>query len=247
MRQRRWTFTLVALARRGGWLAGTLALALLLAAPLATAPAISAPKTTLADLPQAELSTTGAVGDYLIGPQDKLRIRVFEVKDLSFDEEEVDANGQIQLPLIGKVLVGGKTTIQVQDEIAQRLGEKYLQSPQVSVSVAESASLKVTVEGEVKNPGVYQMKGRTTLMQAIAMAGGPSDQADLRKVAVIREAGDGMRKAAMCDYQAVREGRAGDPIIEGNDVVVVDGSTVKTLWANVLKNLPIFTMFAYLR
>ncbi|HVM99014.1 MAG TPA: polysaccharide biosynthesis/export family protein [Caulobacteraceae bacterium] len=229
------------------WPALAGALAVLLAAPLAIAPAISAPRTTLADLPQADLSTTGAEGEYVIGPEDKLRIRVFQVKDLSFDEEEVDANGQIELPLIGKVQAGGKTTAQLRDEIAQRLGEKYLQSPQVSVSVAESASLKVTVEGEVKTPGVYQIKGRTTLMQAIAMAGGPNDQADLHRVAVIREAADGMRKAAICDYQAVRDGRAGDPIIEGNDVVVVDGSTMKTLWSNLMKNLPIFTLFAYLR
>jgi polysaccharide export outer membrane protein len=224
-----------------------LALGLMFAAPLLNGAAVSAPKTTtLADLPQAELSSTSIQGDYVIGPQDKLRIRVFQVKDLSFDEEEVDANGQIQLPLIGKVMAGGRTTLQLQDEIAQRLGEKYLQSPQVSVSLAESASQKVTVEGEVKNPGVYQIKGRTTLMQAIAMAGGPSDNADLRKVAVIREA-DGQRKAAMCDYQAVRDGRAGDPLLQGSDVIIVDGSTVKTLWSNVMKNLPIFTLLAYLR
>jgi polysaccharide export outer membrane protein len=208
--------------------------------------AISEPKTTLADLPAASLSTAGPQGDYVIGPQDKLRIRVFEVKDLSFDEEEVDASGQIQLPLIGKVMAAGKTTAQLQDELAQRLGEKYLQSPQVSVSVAESASQKVTVEGEVKQPGVFQMKGRTTLMQAIAMAGGPSDTADLRKVAIIREA-DGQRRAAVVDFQKVRDGKAGDPLIQGNDVVVMDSSATKSLWSNVMKNLPIFTLLAYLR
>jgi polysaccharide export outer membrane protein len=218
---------------------------LLLVGPLAGG-AISEPKTTLANLPAAQLSTSGVQGDYVIGPQDKLRIRVFEVKELSFDEEEVDANGQIQLPLIGKVTASGKTTMQLQDELAQRLGEKYLQSPQVSVSVAESASQKVTVEGEVKSPGVFQMKGRTTLMQAIAMAGGPSDVANLHKVAIIREA-DGTRRAAVCDYQAIQAGKAGDPIIEGNDVVVVDSSSTKALWSNLMKNLPIFTLLAYLR
>jgi polysaccharide export outer membrane protein len=223
-----------------------LAAACLVAAPMIGNVAVSAPKTTLAGLPQADLSTSGTVGDYVIGPQDKLRIRVFQVKDLSFDEEEVDANGQIQLPLIGKVTAAGKTTMQLQDELAQRLGDRYLQSPQVAVSVAESASQKVTVEGEVKTPGVYQMRGRTTLMQAIAMAGGPSDQADLHKVAVIRET-EGQRKAAVVDYQAVRDGRGGDPVIEGNDVVVVDSSTTKTVWSNVMKNLPIFTLLAYLR
>jgi polysaccharide export outer membrane protein len=219
---------------------------LLLVGSLIGGAAVSEPKTTLANLPAAQLSTSGAQGDYIIGPQDKLRIRVFEVKDLSFDEEEVDANGQIQLPLIGKVTAAGKTTIQLQDELAQRLGDKYLQSPQVSVSVAESASQKVTVEGEVKNPGVFQMKGRTTLMQAVAMAGGPSDIANLHKVAIIREA-DGARRAAVCDYQAIREGKAGDPVIEGNDVVVMDSSATKSLWSNLMKNLPIFTLLAYLR
>ena len=73
-----------------------IAAVLLLAVPLVDGAAISEPKTTLANLPQAQLSTSGAQGDYIIGPQDKLRIRVFEVKDLSFDEEEVDANGQIR-------------------------------------------------------------------------------------------------------------------------------------------------------
>jgi polysaccharide export outer membrane protein len=223
-----------------------LAACLLLAAPLFSGAAVSEPKATLASLPPAELSTSGVQGDYVIGPQDKLRIRVFEVKDLSFDEEEVDANGQIQLPLIGRVTAAGKTTVQLQDELAQRLGDRYLQSPQVSVSVAESASQKVTVEGEVKSPGVFQMKGKTTLMQAIAMAGGPSDIANLHKVAIIRD-GDGTRRAAVCDFQAIRDGKAGDPIIQGNDVVVVDSSTTKSLWSNVMKTLPIFTLFAYLR
>jgi polysaccharide export outer membrane protein len=219
---------------------------LLLVAPLINGAAVSEPKTTLAGLPQAELSTSGVQGDYVIGPQDKLRIRVFEVKDLSFDEEEVDANGQIQLPLIGKVTAAGKTAMQLQDELAQRLGDKYLQSPQVSVSIAESASQKVTVEGEVKAPGVFQLKGKTTLMQAIAMAGGPSDIANLHKVAIIRES-EGTRRAAVCDFQAIRDGKAGDPIIQGNDVVVVDSSSTKSLWSNVMKNLPIFTLLAYLR
>ena len=88
----------------------------------------------------------------MIGPQDKLRIRVFEVKDLSFDDEEVDANGQIQLPLIGKVTAAGKTTMQLQDELAQRLGEKFLQSPQVSVSVAESGQPEGDGRGRGEEP-----------------------------------------------------------------------------------------------
>jgi polysaccharide export outer membrane protein len=110
----------------------------------------------------------------------------------------------------------------------------------------ESASQKVTVEGNVKNPGVYQVKGHTTLMQAVAMAGGPDDEADTRKVAVIR-LDDGIRKAATVDYTAIKQGKAGDPLIQGDDVVVVGESRAKMVWSNVMKNLPIFTLFAYLR
>src|SRR5438105_1841395 len=103
--------------------------ALSVLAPFVGGAAVSQTKTSLAGLPAAELSTSGVQGDYVIGPQDKLRIRVFEVKDLSFDEEQVDANGQIYLPLIGRMTAAGKTTTQLQDELAQKLGEKYLQSP----------------------------------------------------------------------------------------------------------------------
>ncbi|MGH6956287.1 MAG: polysaccharide biosynthesis/export family protein [Caulobacteraceae bacterium] len=184
-------------------------------------------------------------GDYVIGPQDKLRIRVFEVKDLSSDVEQVDADGQIELPLIGKITAAGKTADQLEDVIAQRLGERYLQNPQVSVAVVESASQKVTVEGEVKASGVFQMKGRTTLMQAIAMAGGVGPNADMHKVAVIRTVG-GVRKAAICDYAAIRDGKAPDPEIEGDDVVVVDGSTAKTAWNQFIKTLPMFAFLSVL-
>jgi polysaccharide export outer membrane protein len=184
--------------------------------------------------------------DYIIGAQDKLSIRVFEVKELSTDEVTVDATGQIEVPLIGRVTAAGKTTQQLQDEIALRLGDRYLQSPQVAVLVVDSASQKVTVEGEVKNPGVFQMKGRTTLMEAIAMAGGPADDADLHKVAVIRE-DRGLRRAAVCDYERIRMGHQIDPSLHGDDIIVVDGSKAKMFWAGMVKTLPLFTIFAYLR
>jgi len=230
--------------RRPVWLALGLAICVLLAAPVARAAGASAQSGPL-PLDKAALNLERPVGDYVIGPEDKLTIRVFEVKDLSFDDEQVDASGDIELPLIGKVMAAGMTTAQLEREIAQRLGERYLQSPQVSVSVTEGASQKVTVEGEVKSPGVFPIKGRTTLMQAIAMAGGPDDEADLHKVAVVREE-SGVRRAATCDYEAILKGRAADPLVEGNDVVVLGGSAAKTLWSNLMKNLPIFTLLAYL-
>ena len=234
------------LRRRSGFGWGLIAalICLALAAPIA---ALGGGRGTQPDvLDEAALTAPQNPADYVIGPLDKLGIHVFEVRDLSMDQVQVDASGQIDLPLIGKVMAAGKTTGKLADEIAARLGERYLQSPQVSVTVEDSASQKVTVEGEVKQPGVFQMKGRTTLLQAIAMAGGPADDADLHNVAVIRELG-GARKAAICDYALVRAGRAPDPLILGDDVVVMNGSAVKSAWATLLKNLPLFTLFAYLR
>ena len=232
-------------ARRGAWLALAVVACLAIVAPAM----VLAGSASDGGMPAARMSpeqlVTQPSGPYVIGPEDKLTIRVFEVKDLSFDNEQVDASGQIMLPLIGKVMAAGKTPDQLEDELSKRL-ERYLQSPQVSVSVTESASQKVTVEGNVKNPGVYQVRGHTTLMQAVAMAGGPDDEADVHKVAVIR-LDSGVRKAATVDYQAIKEGKAGDPLIQGDDVVVVGESTIKMVWTNVMKNLPIFTLFAYLR
>jgi polysaccharide export outer membrane protein len=235
---------LFALVSQGDWRVLAAAVCLVLVLPIAAAG--GGRGTNPEPLDPVALTAPQDPADYVIGPLDKLGIHVFQVKDLSMDNAQVDASGQIELPLIGKVMAAGKTTGQLADEIAARLGERYLQSPQVSVTVEDSASQKVTVEGEVKQPGVFQMKGRTTLMQAIAMAGGPGDNADLHNVAVIRSVG-GARKAAICDYALVRAGRAPDPLIMGDDVVVMNGSTAKTLWSTLMKNLPIFTLLAYLR
>jgi polysaccharide export outer membrane protein len=197
-------------------------------------------------LSSGELATTRPPSDYLIGVQDKLRIQVFEVKDLSFDQEQVDSGGDIVLPLVGTVHCAGLTAEQLERELAKRLGERYLQSPQVSVAVVESASQKVTVEGGVKSPGVFYLKGDTTLMQAVSMAGGPDLTANLHKVAIIRVV-DGQRKAAVVDLASIERGRAPDPLINGNDVVMVNSSAVRTAWTTVLQTLPVFSLLAYLR
>jgi len=241
---RRRPFSLAAV--RGAWLAlATLAFAALVVPAIVLAGSSGDGSAPAERITPEQLLSTQDTGEYVIGPEDKLTIRVFEVKDLSFDNEQVDASGQIMLPLIGKVKASGQTTEQLEEDITHRL-EKYLQSPQVSVSITESASQKVTVEGNVKNPGVYAVRGHTTLMQAVAMAGGPDDEADTHKVAVIR-LDNGLRKAATVDYAAIKNGKAADPLIQGDDVVVVGESQIKMVWSNVMKNLPIFTLFAYLR
>lgn len=181
--------------------------------------------------------------DYRIGPLDKLNITVFQVKDLTQEAVQVDGSGQVSLPLIGNVMAAGKTTQELAIEIADRLQGKYLQSPQVSVWVQEAVSQKVTIDGAVREPGVYTMSGPTTLLQAVAMAKGPDLKlANLSRVAVFRSV-NGQRTVAVFNLKAIRAGKAPDPVIFGNDVVVVDGSAIKSTFREVLAALPGLAIF----
>lgn len=215
-------------------------LAIALAATFSAGAALADP-VALTGAPVAS-TPTAARAEYRIGPLDKLNITVFQVKDLTLEKVQVDASGRILLPLIGLVTASGLTTTELSEEIAAKLEASYLQSPQVSVVVAEAASQKVTVDGAVVEAGVFELRGRTTLLQAVAMAKGPARNANLKRVAVFREV-DGQRVAAVFDLRAIRKGTAPDPEIYGDDVIVVDSSAMKGAWREVVGALPAFGIF----
>jgi len=191
------------------------------------------------------LASTAPLVDYRIGPLDKLNITVFQVKDLTIEKIQVDAGGQILLPLIGAVSAQGKTTAELSAEIARRLGEHYLQSPQVSVVVEEAVSQKVSVEGAVNKAGVFELKGRTGLLEAVARAEGTSRTANRRRVTIVRSVA-GQPRAATFDLLAIQRGQARNPEVLGNDVVVVDDSRVRTFWRGFVEALPALVFITYL-
>jgi polysaccharide export outer membrane protein len=178
---------------------------------------------------------------YKISPLDTLKIAVFQVPDLS-GEFEVDLTGNIALPLIGTVKAVDKTPSTLQTEIAQRLGAKYLQNPDVSVGVKSSSTRTVTLDGAVSYPGMYPVDRTITLLQAIALAKGPSAEANPRRVAVFRTIG-GKRMAAAFDLTSIRRGEAEDPSIYSGDIIVVDGSKIKQTQREILQALPILGVF----
>ncbi len=180
--------------------------------------------------------------DYRIGVGDKLSVRVFQVPDLSFDTLVVDTSGNIQMPLIGAVQSAGLTAGELASEIGRLLDTRFLRDPQVTVTVSEAASQKITVDGAVTRPGVYEMRGATTLLQAVAMAEGPSRIADLTKVAVFRTI-EGQRSVALFDLAAIRQGRADDPTVLGNDVIVVDTSRLSVALREVVGAVPMLSVF----
>lgn len=193
--------------------------------------------------------TTGVAAtdneSYRIGEGDTLKVSVFQVPDLSFDSIVVDSAGNLQLPLIGSVRAAGLTPVEITAEVQRLLSQRYLRRPQVNITVVESVSQKVTVDGAVTRPGVYKLSGRTTLLQAVAMASGPIKEADLRSVAVFRTVGD-RRMVAVFDLAAIRNGEIEDPAILGEDVVVVDTSRLNAAMREAIALLPGLAVFAYL-
>jgi polysaccharide export outer membrane protein len=179
--------------------------------------------------------------DYKIAPMDLLTVRVFRMTDLTGDYE-VDLAGKISMPLIGEVRAVDLTTAQLDGELTRRLGEKYLENPDVSVGIKSSTSRVVTVDGAVNKSGAYPAIGPMSLMQAVALAGGVSPDANARRVAVFRQIG-GKRQAAAFDLTSIRRGEMEDPRVFSGDIVVVDGSSVKAATKQILNSMPLLSIF----
>lgn len=178
---------------------------------------------------------------YRIAPLDKLEIKVLKVNDLSGDYN-VDLAGNISMPLIGEVKAVNLTTADLDRELTSKLGEKYLENPDVSVGIKESTTRVVTVDGAVREPGAFPTIGTSSLMRAIAQAKGVTEDANPRRVAVFRTV-NGQRQAAAFDLTAIRRGQMDDPKLYPGDIVVVDGSAIKEGFKRVLASFPILSIF----
>src|SRR6516164_5395157 len=159
--------------------------------------------------------------EYRISQQDILQISVFQVKDLD-SAVQVGQDGNITLPLIGKAQVAGRTTDEAEQIIAGKLRQKYLQSPQVSVSV-KTYGKRITLSGAVGGPRVLPDDGNTTLSQGIANAGGVSDIGNSSRVHIARSI-DQRVQDDVYDLDDIQAGKVQDPLLHGGDIVVVERS-----------------------
>lgn len=166
---------------------------------------------------------------YLIGPFDKLVIDVFGIEELSAKEVQTDAGGRISFPLAGIIEAAGKTPSEVEAIIEERLRGRFVRNPQVTVNLKETVSQVITVDGQVKEPGLYPVVGRMTLMRAVATAKGADQFAKLEDVVVFRTV-KGQRMAALYNMKAIRRGYYADPEVYANDVVVVGESQARRLF-----------------
>ncbi|MFM9853470.1 MAG: polysaccharide biosynthesis/export family protein [Sphingomonadaceae bacterium] len=177
---------------------------------------------------------------YLIGPFDKLVIDVFGIEDLSKKEVQTDAGGRISFPLAGIVEAAGKTPGELEQILTERLRASFVRNPQVTVNLKETVSQVITVDGQVKEPGLYPVIGRMTLMRAIARAKGVDEFAKLDDVVVFRTV-KSQKLAALYNLKAIRRGYYDDPEVFANDVVVVGDSSARRIFKDALQIVPLLT------
>jgi polysaccharide export outer membrane protein len=181
----------------------------------------AAPETT----PPGPTPMTGATAplgsDYVIGPGDVLQITVWKNDTLS-RTVPVRPDGKVSMPLLHDVQASGLTAMQLRDKIATALGE-FMPNPEVAVSVNDVRSMRVSILGEVSKPGVLELRGQTTILEAIAMAGGFRDFASPSTITIIRVDEAGKTKRIRFNYnKAVSAGSDEENLVlRSGDVVVV--------------------------
>jgi protein involved in polysaccharide export with SLBB domain len=175
---------------------------------------------------------------YTIQPSNLIEIRVSQDSALN-TVVRVDANGDIPFPLIGMVKVRGATPEQLEKQIAELLEKDYIRNPQVSVLLKEYAKPKINVTGSVIVPGTYEITGRTTLLEAIALAGGPSEKADLSKIrhtkTTMPSPAAPTKQSIVYNAQSIINAKQEDPEVgdgdnihvEENIPVAIEGAVIK--------------------
>jgi polysaccharide export outer membrane protein len=188
---------------------------------LASAPAAAqqqpATQAAYADVKPA-VPPPGVEPEYRLGPGDKLRVEVYKDPQLS-QSVQIRPDGKITLPLIGDTLASGLTPLQLREQLSKALTE-YITNPTVTVIVVEALASQVYVMGEVTHPGPMQMHGPTTILQALAMAGGFKEFANTKDVKVLRPTATGVQTLHF-NYKDAINGDAKPFYLRSGDTIIV--------------------------
>lgn len=182
----------------------------------------------LAQTPAPAGAPAGSAGTYLINPSDELEIYVWGDERLQ-RVLRVLPDGTFSFPLVGVVHAAGRTTVDVEDEVEKRLATQYREAPpQVTVSVRNAAGMMVSVIGKVRTPGTFPLSRPLDVLQALSLAGGPGEFADVGSVMILRRQGDKptvirTRLTDVLRGRASASDLSGDslPTLMSGDVVIV--------------------------
>jgi polysaccharide biosynthesis/export protein len=180
----------------------------------------------------------GRVGDadlrFKVGSNDRLMVDVAGFDELRAREFVTSSDGELSLPLAGRISADGLTLGELERKLVERLRANFVRDPKVSVNVIEARSRRVTVDGSVKEPGSFPVLGRMTLMQSVASAKGVTEFAKLDDVVIFRTVGD-KRMVALFNLGAIRRGMYEDPVVFPGDIVVVGESSGRRLFQNLVQ------------
>jgi polysaccharide export outer membrane protein len=175
--------------------------------------------------------------EYLIGADDLLQISVFQLPDLN-TTARVSGEGYISLPLLGKLKAAGLTVSQLEEKIKSLLSRGYVNNPQVTILVREYHSARISVIGAVKNPGVYELIGRRTLLELIAAAGGLTEEAG-KTLILIRTAEGGGFKVKVNLKKLINEGDTSlNYVLSPGDVVSIPREEMINIYVSGEVNSP---------
>ena len=160
-----------------------------------------------------------ASSDYRMGPEDQIRVSVWENAQLTLDLV-VRPDGKISMPLIQDVVAEGRTAAELATTIHDRL-LTFIKEPQVSVIVLQVNAPKYFVIGNVTRPGTYPLRSETSVLQALSLAGGFTQFASPRSIKLIRNAA-GKQEVRKVNYNdMIDEGGEGNYILKSGDTIVV--------------------------
>ncbi|KQN33795.1 transposase [Sphingomonas sp. Leaf407] len=177
---------------------------------------------------------------FVLGPLDQISVEVYGLPEFS-RTVQVDASGQIALPLVGSIQAAGKAPAQVAAEYAASLRRQYIRDPRVTVNLTDTVSQTVSVGGAVGAPGIYPVTARMTLLRAIARAEGVSEFGREKEVVVYRRVNN-RDMAALYDLRAIRQGMYPDPEIYANDVIEIGESRGRRIFRDVITAAPLLSV-----
>ncbi|MBN2468042.1 MAG: polysaccharide biosynthesis/export family protein [Deltaproteobacteria bacterium] len=168
------------------------------------------PSTTTVDLPESS--------EYILGSEDVLEVLVWKEADLS-KVITIRPDGKISLPVVGDLQAAGLSAEQLRENIRQALTD-YVDEPTVTVTVQQINSLKIFIQGEVNQPGVYDLKSNFTLLQAVSLAGGFTEWAKKDRISIFRKDAEKMVTIRV-NYDKIISGE--DP---GQNILLKRGDTI---------------------
>ncbi len=184
------------------------------------------------DQSEAEASIVAYVNSFFtttrLGPEDVLTVDVFDQPNYSRSNITIPPSGRVNYPVIGQIMVAGRTIEEIEKEIIERLSE-YIREPKVTVQLVQVHSMKYMVIGDVATPGIYEMTRRMTVNEALARAGDVNRYGDMKNINVLRMQPNGQTTPIPVNIQEIRRGKAKDIFLIPGDTIVVPGNKFKTI------------------